>query len=128
LNNPKAPWYITNGNGGHYDGLESLPAVRQPYSRFGLDTKNASAAYGWSKLTFHNCTHLTHEFVSARDGKILDTATLFKNRTCAVTKSVQTNSTASNSATAPVATGGSNGLAVSILSVVICAVLSVLAL
>ncbi|KAM6493392.1 hypothetical protein JOM56_011526 [Amanita muscaria] len=31
--------------------------------------------YGWSKLTFHNCTHLTHEFVASANGTVLDTAT-----------------------------------------------------
>lgn len=81
LNNPSSPWYITNGAAGHYDGLSTM-ATPQPYQRFGLDTRNAT--YGWSKLTFHNCTHLTHEFVASKNGSILDTATLFKNRTCKV--------------------------------------------
>jgi hypothetical protein len=81
LNNPSSPWYITNGAAGHYDGLGTL-ASPKPYQRFGLDTRNAT--YGWSKLTFHNCTHLTHEFVASKNGSVLDTATLFKNRTCTV--------------------------------------------
>jgi hypothetical protein len=81
LNNPSSPWYITNGAAGHYDGLITM-ATPQPYQRFGLDTRNAT--YGWSKLTFHNCTHLTHEFIASKNGSVLDTATLFKNRTCEV--------------------------------------------
>lgn len=77
LNNPKAPWYITNGAAGHYDGLDSLVYPLHNYSVFAQDT-----AYGWSKLTFNNCTHLTHEFVASQNNTILDTATLFKDRTC----------------------------------------------
>jgi hypothetical protein len=73
--------YITNGAAGHYDGLSTM-ATPQPYQRFGLDTRNAR--YGWSKLTLHNCTHLTHEFVASKNGTVLDTATLFMNRTCKV--------------------------------------------
>ncbi|KAE8421091.1 Metallo-dependent phosphatase-like protein [Aspergillus pseudocaelatus] len=77
LDNPSAPWYITNGAAGHYDGLDSLTYPLQPYSRAAQDS-----AYGWSKLTFHNCTHLTHEFISSSNGTVLDTATLFKRREC----------------------------------------------
>lgn len=80
LENPSSPWYITNGAAGHYDGLDSLDSPRQPYSRFGLDTSNAT--YGWSRLTFHNCTHLTHDFVASNNDTVLDSATLFKARTC----------------------------------------------
>ncbi|KAF8968595.1 metallophosphoesterase [Flammula alnicola] len=77
LNNPKFPWYITNGAAGHYDGLDTLNAVLSPFSRAAIDTD-----YGWSRLTFHNCTHLTHEFVRSSDGTVLDSATLFKDRKC----------------------------------------------
>ncbi|KAH8691669.1 Metallo-dependent phosphatase-like protein [Talaromyces proteolyticus] len=75
LNNPKAPWYITNGAAGHYDGLDSLVYPLQPYSAVAFDD-----AYGWSRLTFHNKTHLTHEFVASRNGSVLDSATLYKER------------------------------------------------
>ncbi|EAW18133.1 uncharacterized protein NFIA_080770 [Aspergillus fischeri NRRL 181] len=77
LINPTAPWYITNGAAGHYDGLDSLVRPLQSYSRY-----TQEPAYGWSKLTFHNCSHLTHEFVASRNGTVLDTATLFKDRKC----------------------------------------------
>lgn len=83
LNNPSSPWYITNGAAGHYDGMDSLQSPRQSYSRFGLDTTNAT--YGWSRLTFHNCTHLTHDFVASNNGSVIDSATLYKARTCAAT-------------------------------------------
>ena len=82
LNNPSSPWYITNGAAGHYDGLDPLQVPYQKYQRFGLDTTNGT--YGWSRLTFHNCTHLTHDFVASRNGSVVDSATLFKNRTCMV--------------------------------------------
>ncbi|KFY96693.1 hypothetical protein V500_02329 [Pseudogymnoascus sp. VKM F-4518 (FW-2643)] len=85
LNNPSAPWYITNGAAGHYDGLDSLATPPQPYQRFGLDTTDG--IYGWSRLTFHNSTHLTHDFVASKNGTVLDTATLYKNRVCSVSKS-----------------------------------------
>ncbi|KAL2012586.1 hypothetical protein VTN00DRAFT_111 [Thermoascus crustaceus] len=81
LNNPSAPWYITNGAAGHYDGLDPLLRPLQNYSRFAQDS-----AYGWSRLTFHNCTHLTHEFVASANGTVLDTATLFKDRKCSVSR------------------------------------------
>jgi hypothetical protein len=76
LNNPSAPWYIMNGAAGHYDGLDTLSTLK-PESRFTDDSD-----YGWSKLTFHNCTHMTHEFVASKNGTVLDTATLFKKREC----------------------------------------------
>jgi 3',5'-cyclic AMP phosphodiesterase CpdA len=90
LNNPTAPWYITNGAAGHYDGLDALDTARKNYSRFGLDTSNAT--YGWSKLTFHNCTHMSHDFIASNNGSVLDTATLFKNRNCSTGKVTKTNS------------------------------------
>lgn len=80
LDNPKAPWYITNGAAGHYDGLDSLVFPLQKYSRFALDVANGT--YGWSRLTFHNCSHMTHEFVSSSNDTVLDSATLFKDRKC----------------------------------------------
>jgi 3',5'-cyclic AMP phosphodiesterase CpdA len=97
LNNPSSPWYITNGAAGHYDGLDSLQVPYQKYQRFGLDTTNGT--YGWSKLTFHNCTHLTHDFVASNNGSVLDTATLFKNRTCSVGKNLGDSSTSNATAT-----------------------------
>jgi 3',5'-cyclic AMP phosphodiesterase CpdA len=73
LDNPSSPWYIVSGAAGHYDGLDELERPLQPYSVFAQDT-----AYGWSKLTFHNRTHLTHEFIASRNGSVLDTAVLYK--------------------------------------------------
>lgn len=95
LNNPAAPWYIVNGAAGHYDGLDSFTALTS-YHRFGLST--ADGIYGWSRLTYHNCTHLTHEFVNSANGTVLDSATLYKNRVCSPVSS-STSSSASATST-----------------------------
>lgn len=80
LNNPSAPWYITSGAAGHYDGLDNGTAVPKPYERFRMDQRNAT--YGWSRLTFHNCTHMTHDWINSNDSSIVDSATLYKKREC----------------------------------------------
>ncbi|KAK9459060.1 Metallo-dependent phosphatase-like protein [Lipomyces oligophaga] len=77
LNNPSAPLYILNGAGGHYHGLSEYQDPINSYSRY-----LQNSTFGWSKLTFHNCTHLTHEFIASANGSILDTATLYRNHTC----------------------------------------------
>ncbi|KUJ12559.1 Metallo-dependent phosphatase [Mollisia scopiformis] len=78
LNNPTAPWYIVNGAAGHYDGLDTPTLPLVPTSR------DIIVAYGWSLFTVHNCTHLTTEFIASGNNTILDTATLYKDRTCAL--------------------------------------------
>lgn len=77
LNNPTAPWYIVNGAAGHYDGLDnpSLPLVS-------TSREVISTVYGWNLFTVHNCTHLTTEFIASGNNSVLDTATLYKARTC----------------------------------------------
>jgi acid phosphatase type 7 len=77
-NNPTAPWYIVNGAGGHYDGLDKpkLPLV--------ATSRKVVQTYGWSLFTVHNCTHLTTEFVASGNGSVMDTATLVKQRGCDV--------------------------------------------
>lgn len=73
LNNPTYPWYITNGAAGHYDGLDALTRPLRNYSRYAIEN-----TYGWSKLIFHNDTHLTTQFIASGNGTVLDTATLYK--------------------------------------------------
>ncbi|KAK9478300.1 Metallo-dependent phosphatase-like protein [Lipomyces japonicus] len=82
LNNPSSPWYILNGAGGHYHGLTDYVEPFPDYSRFVQNT-----TFGWSRLTFHNCTHLTHNFIASANGTVLDSATLFKNHSCPATGS-----------------------------------------
>lgn len=77
LNNPSSPWYILNGLGGHYDGLDPLDYPLPDFTDVAFDS-----AYGWSKFTVHNCTHLTHEFIASANNTVLDRATLFKDRKC----------------------------------------------
>lgn len=73
LDNPKYPWYITNGAAGHYDGLDTLNIPGHSYARKAIDT-----VYGWSRLTFHNSTHLTQDFIASGNGSVVDSATLYK--------------------------------------------------
>lgn len=76
LDNPTSPWYILNGIGGHYGGLNPFN-VANPYQKYGLDQYNAT--YGWSRLSFHNRTHMTHELVNSSSNAVLDSATLYKS-------------------------------------------------
>ena len=73
LNNPKYPWYITNGAAGHYDGLDPLDFPGQNYSRYQQDN-----AYSWSRLTFHNASFMTHDAIASANGTVYDSATLYK--------------------------------------------------
>ncbi|KAL2020100.1 hypothetical protein VTK56DRAFT_8904 [Thermocarpiscus australiensis] len=74
--NPNAPWYIINGAGGHYDGLDT------PNSPYVNTSRKVIVAYGWSLFTVHNCTHLSTQFISSSNNTVLDTATLIKDRKC----------------------------------------------
>ena len=84
LANPLAPWYILNGIGGHYDGVDALDYPLPPYVEYAQDS-----AYGWLRFTVHNCSHLTHEFVVLSNGTALDRQTLFKDRKCGESKPSQ---------------------------------------
>ncbi|KKK24806.1 hypothetical protein AOCH_005047, partial [Aspergillus ochraceoroseus] len=68
----KTPWVVVAGHRPWY---------------ISIGTSAADICYGWSRLTFHNCSHLTHEFVGSANGTVLDTATLFKDRDCGGHKS-----------------------------------------
>ncbi|KAL7666179.1 Purple acid phosphatase [[Candida] zeylanoides] len=104
LANPSAPWYILNGIGGHYDGVDALDYPLPPYVRYAQDS-----AYGWSRFTVHNCSHLTHEFVVSSNGTVLDRQTLFKDRKCGGSQPSQAASTlASSSASSASPTGHAN--------------------
>ncbi|KAK4508745.1 hypothetical protein PRZ48_002484 [Zasmidium cellare] len=78
LNNPNSTWYIVNGAAGHYDGLDTLNYPLMPYTRYAQDQD-----YSFSKLIFHNCSHLTQQAVWSSNGSVYDEATLFKDRDCA---------------------------------------------
>ncbi|KAK9364689.1 Metallo-dependent phosphatase-like protein [Lipomyces kononenkoae] len=120
LNNPSSPWYILNGAAGHYGGLD--PVQGNPdYIRF-----IQNSTYGWSKLTFHNCTHLTHEFVNSENNTILDTATLYKSRTCNMAASNYTGS--NSSAPTPDHNAGASLKASSVLFAIVLATVLMVAL
>lgn len=72
LNNPKSPWYLINGAGGHYDGVDLLA---DPVDGFEVGFDNT---YGWSRFSVHNKTHITHDFVASSNDKVMDSATLYK--------------------------------------------------
>lgn len=71
--NPRAPVYITNGLGGHYDGVDALSNPLPGDIAHGIE-----AVYGWSRLTFANRTHLRQEFVAARNSSVLDSFWLYR--------------------------------------------------
>jgi hypothetical protein len=73
LNNPKAPWYITSGAGGNFEGHTSAPST---YPNYTVVINNSD--YGWSNLTFYNSTHLGPQFISSETNEILDEAILYK--------------------------------------------------
>lgn len=77
LNNPNSTMYLLNGAAGHYDGLDTFVTPLQPYSRYAEDT-----FYAWSKLIFHNCTHMTQQAINSATGEVFDEATLVKDREC----------------------------------------------
>lgn len=73
MNNPRAPWPILNGAAGHYDGLDTFDDVRMNGSAFGIDD-----TYGWGRMTFHNRTHLTYEYIASGNSSVVDSATIYK--------------------------------------------------
>lgn len=98
LNNPSSPLYILNGIAGHYDGIDDLVTPLPDYVNFAQDT-----AYGWSKFTVHNCTHITHEFIASSNNTVLDRATLYKANSCPAE-----NNTTSSSSVASLSTSASS--------------------
>ncbi|GAA5995632.1 purple acid phosphatase family protein [Rhodotorula paludigena] len=74
LNNPRAPLYIINGAAGHYDGLDEFPSeYRDPSTIYATDQE-----MGWGRMTFHNRTHMTYEYVASRNSSVINSNTLYK--------------------------------------------------
>ena len=71
--NPRAPVYITNGLGGHYDGMDKLDHPLPEGYPFGIE-----GVYGWSRLTFESATTLKHEYIASRNSSVMDTFYLHK--------------------------------------------------
>ncbi|KAK9470175.1 Metallo-dependent phosphatase-like protein [Dipodascopsis tothii] len=120
LNNPSSPWYILNGAAGHYDGLDVAQYPLRPYTR-----KNIDGVYGWSRVTIHNCTHMTHDFIASGNGSVLDTATLYKNHTCGIAATATSNSSSNYTGSTALPTtnaGGRLGQGAVVVAVVAAAV------
>ncbi|CAK7239620.1 MAG: hypothetical protein STHCBS139747_001051 [Sporothrix thermara] len=78
--NPSAPWYLINGLGGHWDGMDVFTEPLQEYHAFGLSDDDA--VYGWSRLHFFNKTHLQHDFVASNNNSVLDSTIFYKEHMC----------------------------------------------
>ncbi|KAG0658499.1 hypothetical protein C6P46_005742 [Rhodotorula mucilaginosa] len=74
LNNPRAPWPIVQGAAGHYDGLDQFESSE----RLNGSIYSTDQAYGWGKLTFHNRTHVTYDYVASRNSSVIQSNTLYK--------------------------------------------------
>lgn len=74
LNNPRAPWNIISGAAGNFEGFSSPKSSRPSYTEVVIDNE-----YGWSKMIFHNSTHLEQQYISSSTGEVLDSAILYKD-------------------------------------------------
>jgi hypothetical protein len=109
LDNPSSPWYIVNGVAGHYDGLDTFIPPFVAGHEFGLDISNST--FGWSRITYHNCTHMTHEFIASKNNEVLDKATLFKDRICpepVVSSSTSSSTTVATTTSSAVVSAGTS--------------------
>jgi acid phosphatase type 7 len=71
---PRAPVHIQSGIAG-VDGGEAFPPTRRPYTAYRDEELNI----GFSRLIFHNRTHLTFQQLFAVNGTVLDTFTLVQH-------------------------------------------------
>ena len=74
LNNPSAPWYLSTGAAGSIEG-HSKPTT--PWPDYAVVINDVD--FGWSKLTFHNSSHLTQQFIVSATNEVFDEATLYKD-------------------------------------------------
>jgi len=77
FNNPTAPVYIVNGAAGHFEGLDIMTTPDQLPS-YGIEWANNGTLYGFNLFKFRDRNHLEIQFVSSKDGKVLNSVTLFK--------------------------------------------------
>ncbi|KAB8252370.1 Metallo-dependent phosphatase-like protein [Aspergillus flavus] len=76
------PIFLKHGVDLVLSGHTHLYERNAPIRTFNADPNGLNNPSAPCKLTFHNCTHLTHDFISNSNGTVLDTATLFKKREC----------------------------------------------
>ncbi|KAL8292964.1 hypothetical protein RQP46_000658 [Phenoliferia psychrophenolica] len=74
FHNPSAPAYVINGAAGHFEGLDTLPAL-QNYTVFSNDVE-----YGYSKLFFQDKKNAVISFIGSNSGEVLHSVTLYKER------------------------------------------------
>ncbi|GAA5934997.1 hypothetical protein JCM10213_000614 [Rhodosporidiobolus nylandii] len=74
-NDPRAPWPVLVGNGGHYDGLDTFDGPER-YNGTGFA---ADKEFGFTRMTFHNRTHATLEAIASRNSSVFDSQTIFKS-------------------------------------------------
>lgn len=42
------------------------------------DCLSTYSTYGWGRMTFHNRTHVTYEYIASGNSSVVDSATLYK--------------------------------------------------
>ncbi|KAJ7853904.1 Metallo-dependent phosphatase-like protein [Mycena leptocephala] len=76
-NNPSAPVYLVNGAAGHFEGLDLMTTPDQLPS-YGIEWANNGTLYGYNLFKFLDSSHLEIQFVSSKDGEVLNSVMLFK--------------------------------------------------
>ncbi|BAE61491.1 unnamed protein product [Aspergillus oryzae RIB40] len=76
------PIFLKHGVDLVLSGRTHLYERNAPIRTFNADPNGLNNPSAPCKLTSHNRTHLTHEFISSSNGTVLDAATLFKSRDC----------------------------------------------
>ncbi|KAM0747422.1 Metallo-dependent phosphatase [Meredithblackwellia eburnea MCA 4105] len=72
LHNPRAPWIIVNGAAGHFDGLDTFT------TKYNGSAAGNDKDYGWGRVTVHNRTHMSFEYIASNNSTVVDEATLYK--------------------------------------------------
>ncbi|KAJ7635398.1 Metallo-dependent phosphatase-like protein [Roridomyces roridus] len=75
--NPSAPVYVVNGAAGHFEGLDLLTTPDKLPS-YGIEWFNNGTLYGYNMFKFLDKDHLEIEFISSKDGTVVNSVTLFK--------------------------------------------------
>ncbi|KAJ7785114.1 Metallo-dependent phosphatase-like protein [Mycena maculata] len=75
--NPSAPVYLLNGAAGHFESLDLMTTPDQ-LPRYGIEWANNGTLYGYNLFKFLDRSRLEIQFVSSKDGAVLNSVTLFK--------------------------------------------------
>lgn len=55
-----------------------VPSLPSPLRSFSDPSTLLRSEYGWGRLSFHNKTHATYQFIASKNGSVLDEHTLYK--------------------------------------------------